>query len=67
MLLHANASRVTLHKKGNENNEGRVDVVPSSCQNDDEPSPGGTWACQRIHLHGYNVQTGKVNGGDCQT
>jgi len=42
-------------------------VAPSSCQNDNKPGPGGTWARQRIHLCGYDVQTGKVNGGGCQT
>ena len=63
MLLHANASRVALREKGNENNEGRANMAPSSCQNDDEPGPGGTWARQRIRLRSYNVQMGKVNGG----
>ena len=67
MLLHADASRVALREKGNENDEGRANVAPSSCQNDNEPGPGGTWACQRIRLRGYDAQTGKVNGGGCQT
>jgi len=67
MLLHADASRVALCKKGNENNKGRANVAPSSCQNNDKPSPGGTWARQRIHLCSYDVQTGKVSGGGCQT
>ena len=67
MLLHADASCVALHEKGNKNDEGRANVAPSSCQNDDEPGPGGTWARQRIRLRGYNVQTGKVNGSSCQT
>jgi len=67
VLLHADASCVALREKGNKNDKGRANVAPSSCQNDDEPSPGGTWARQRIHLHGYDTQTGKVNGGGCQT
>jgi len=50
MLLYADASRVALHEKANENDEGRANVAPSSCWNNDEPSPGGTWACQRIRL-----------------
>ena len=53
MLLHADASRVALREKGNENDKGRANVAPSSCQ--------------RIHLCGYDAQTGKVNGSGCQT
>jgi len=67
MLLHADTSRVALHEKGNKNNEGRANVAPSSCQNDDKPGPGGTWAHQRICLRGYDMQMGKVNGSGCQT
>jgi len=67
VLLHADASHVTLHDKGNENDKGRANMAPSSCQNNDEPGPGGTWACQEIHLLGYDVQTGKMNSDGCQT
>jgi len=66
-LLHADVSHVALRKKGDENDKGRANKVPSSCQNNDEPSPGGTWARQRCRLHDYSMQTGKVSGGGCQT
>jgi len=52
VLLHADVSHVALHEKGDKNDEGRANVAPSSCQNDDEPSPGGTWARQRRHVKG---------------
>jgi len=67
VLLHANVSHVALCKKGDENNEGRASEAPSSCQSDDEPSPGRTWACQRCHLRAVVTQTGKVSGSGCQT
>jgi len=67
VLLHANVSRVVLREKGDENDEGRANGAPSSCQSDDDPGPGGTWARQRCCLRDYGVQTGKVSGGSCQT
>jgi len=67
VLLHTDVSRVALHEKGDKNDEGRANEAPSSCQSNDEPGPGGTWARQKCHLHNYGAQTGKVSGGGCQT
>jgi len=67
MLLHADVSHVALREKGDENNEGRANEAPSSCQSNNEPGPGGTWACQRCRLRAIVVQMGKVSGSSCQT
>jgi len=67
VLLHADISRVALCEKGDENNEGRANEAPSSCQSDDKPGPGGTWARQRCRLCAIVTQTGKVSSGGCQT
>jgi len=67
VLLHTNVSCVALHEKGDENDEGRVSEASSSCQSNNKPGPGGTWACQRCRLCDYSTQTGKVSCSGCQT
>ena len=55
-MLLGDASHGALHEKGTDGDE-RVNKLPSSYQNGDEPYPQGTWAHQRVLLQGQGRGT----------